>query len=142
MKPCHALTSDPDVVQAIEDLRPTVLEIRDRSKALLSLMPELPAHRDRRLIVLELVSGIALRAERIGMTTDELLAVINADIDGRGAARMPSGDELAEAVAAARERERDAHVALSAAQTEMRLATAARLSAERAVIAHAAGCSA
>jgi hypothetical protein len=135
------ISPDPDIAQAIDDLRATALEIRDRSKGLLALKAGKPAWVAATQYVADLVSGITVRADRLGLTTDELLALINADIALGGRVATPrTAAALSEAVDAAVEREKRAHRALTVAQTEVRAATAARLVAERAATDHAAGC--
>lgn len=75
---------DPDLAQAMIDLRDTVLELRRRSHAHAQLGPD--EHASRRAaasMIAELTSLVALRADRLGMTADALMVIINADINRR-----------------------------------------------------------
>ena len=129
---------DPDLKQAIVDLRDTVLELRRRSHAHARLDPD--EHAIRRAagsMIAELTGLVALRADRLGMTADALMVIINADINrrargGRGEPTRSTIRTVMDQVVKARTREVVAHTELTAAQVELRAATAARIAAEQA----------
>lgn len=136
------ITEDPDVAQAIADLTPVVLEIRERTKALAEakrLKPDQRAAAEAEIA--ELFSRLDLRAERLQIDVAALLTMINDAVGrARGATAIIAPTvTLADAVTAAIAREGRAHAALSAAQIEVRAATAARIDAEREYAKHAAG---
>lgn len=139
------LDEDPDLAQAIVDLRDTVHNIRRRSHAYAQLGPD--DHANRRAaasVIAELTSLVAVRADRLGMTVDALMVLINADINrrARGSRREPTRSTIRtvmDQVVRARTREVAAHAELSAAQIEMRAATAARIAADEAYARYAAG---
>jgi hypothetical protein len=136
-----ALSEDPDLAQAIKDLRPIVLELRERSKALSELPAHSPHRRPGEIHVADLTSRITVRAERLSMSTDALLVLINEDINrrarrGRGQPSIPTSRTLTDIASAALAREAVAHIDLTAAQAEMRDATAARIAAEEALTAY------
>lgn len=129
---------DPDLAQAMVDLRDTVLELRRRSHAHTQLGPD--EHASRRAaesMIAELTSLVALRADRLGMTADALMVIINADINrrargGRGEPTRSTIRTVMDQVVKARTREVVAHTELTAAQVELRAATKARVAAEQA----------
>lgn len=136
---------DPDLKQSIVDLRDTVLELRRRSHAHAQLGPDDHASRCAAAsMISELTSRVALRADRLGMTADALMVIINADINrrargGRGEPTRSTIRTVMDQVVKARTREVVAHTELTAAQIEMRAATAARVAAEQAYARYAAG---
>ncbi|WP_010545241.1 hypothetical protein [Sphingomonas elodea] len=82
----HPSLNDPDVLQAVDDFRPAVLEIRDITGPLVGL----PLGHPRRAAiggrVNELLEGIDLRAVRLGMSGLMLFELINMAIDAERAA--------------------------------------------------------
>lgn len=146
----HApVTEDPDLAQAIVDLRPVVVEIREAIAALDFAQTRRPAVRPKpeqraaaEAEIAELKSRVAVRAERLGLAHDDLMDMITEDLAARrhgGHVDRCTSGTLADAVSTAIMREARAHQALSAAQIELRSATAARVDAEREYAAYAAG---
>jgi hypothetical protein len=135
---------DPDVRQAVEDLREVGAELRQRS-ADYAQLPENSRHRPPALSrINELTSRIAVRADRLGMSTNGLLALVNDDINhrarrGRPAPSRVTSRTVLDDLTAAEAREQDAHRALTAAQIELRAATIARIAAAERASAYAAG---
>jgi hypothetical protein len=136
---------DPDVRQAVVDFLSVGEELRRRS-ADYAKLPERD-HRYREAAqsrINELTSRIAVRADRIGMTTNGLLALINDELNHRARRGGPAPSRvttrtLLDDLTAAQAREQDAHRALSAAQIEVRAATAARVAAAERAAAYGAG---
>lgn len=138
------ITADPDIAQAIVDLREVGDELRRRSATLLRLPEQSGDARLERSAVIDLQSRIDLRAERLGISGAALTALINDDLNdrarrGRGAPSRPTSRTLMDEVTNAQAREADAHRALSAAQIEVKASTAARLAAEEAYRVYAQG---
>ncbi len=71
---------DTDVAQAIAFFRPVVLEIRQLSAQAFTLPERSAARAAVEEQIQDRVSGIGLRATRVGLTCDDLLAKINADL--------------------------------------------------------------
>lgn len=144
-QPDDSLDEDPDLAQAIVDLRDTVDDIRRRSHAYAQLGPNEHAHRRAAgSVIAELTSLVAVRADRLGMTADALMVIINAHINrrargGRGEPTRSTIRTVMDQVVKARTREIVAHTELTAAQIEMNAATAARVAAEQAYARYAAG---
>lgn len=139
----HIEIEDPDVVQAIEDLRPVALELRTRTADYLKLPEGSNARRAAQTVINDLMSRVSLRAERLCITTDTLMLHINDAIDrkarrGKDAPDRITSRTLATRVEQARAREVDAHTALTRAQSEVKAATAARIAAEQAYAAYGA----
>lgn len=93
------ITPDPDVEQAVRDFLPVVAEIRDRTKRLLELKPRSPGRQAERAEVHELTTRIQARASRLGLTTDELMVMVNDALDlrvrrGRPAPARPTARSL------------------------------------------------
>ncbi|MCH4893978.1 hypothetical protein GO308_12720 [Sphingomonas sp. SFZ2018-12] len=138
------ITADPDIAQAIEDLRAVGAALRRNSALLLTLPEGSVEHRAERALVLELQSRIDLRAGRLGISGAALTELINDDLNdrarrGRGKPSRPTSRTLMDAVMNAQAREADAHRALSAAQIEVKAATEARRAAEEAYRVYAQG---
>lgn len=135
---------DPDITQAVDDFRDVVLEIRARTARMIALPA---ADRQRALEernIHDLMGRIGTRAERIGLTADELLVHINADLNhrarrGRDAPTRPTVRTLMDEVTSRIAEEAVAHIELSTAQDKMRDATKARLAAEGAYAKYCAG---
>jgi len=130
---------DPDVVQAIEDLWTDAAEIRNLSDRIAGEHACSPQRRHGERHIGELTSRIRLRAGRIGVSPDALMILLNNEASrraarkGRGVAAPVTGlRAMLDAVSEANAREAASHIALTAAQAEMRAATAARLGAEEA----------
>jgi hypothetical protein len=77
---------DPDLDQAIEDLREVVIELREKSAALTASRLNRQQRGDAQAYIGELYSRLAVRAERLGLSSDELLSVINGALDSHTAA--------------------------------------------------------
>jgi hypothetical protein len=76
---------DPDLEQAIEDLREVVVELREKSAALTATRMNRQQRADAQAYIGELYSRLAVRAERLGLSSDELLTVINGALDSHAA---------------------------------------------------------
>lgn len=74
------IEEDPDVRVAIKDFRPTVVDIRHLSAQLITLRAGGPEHQAASAAVQDLVSGMELRAERLGLTLDDLFRYVNDDL--------------------------------------------------------------
>ena len=131
------LTADPDVEQAIEDFSGPVAELRAVSASLIDLPPVSPKYAAAVARCAEITGDVTTRAERIGVTADTLLALINARLADRArpnttplyAARRALVDE----VAAAEEAKKDADRVLRLAQRKANAAAARLHGAERAL---------
>lgn len=78
------ITEDPDVATAVADFRDTVVEIRTRSMRWFGLAEGSTARAAEQDAIDDLVERIATRAGKLGLTVDQLLAFINADLKTRG----------------------------------------------------------
>lgn len=136
---------DPDVRQAVVDFLAVGDELRRRS-ADYAKLPERD-HRYREAAqarINELTSRIAVRAERLGMTTNGLLALINDELNHRARRGGPTPTRVTsrtvlDDLTAAQAREADAHRALFEAQLEVVAATNARLAAAERAAAYGSG---
>ena len=138
------ITEDPDIAQAVEDFRAQVVEMRKLSAEAIKPGGVERYKESARNRCAEIMSGLGIRAQRIGLTADELLVFVNADLNhrarrGRGAPTRPTIRTLMDAVTDRTAEEATAHLELNAAQKKMRLATAARVAAEGAYAKYAAG---
>lgn len=140
------ITEDPDVADAVAMFRPVVMDIRARSAAMFELPADSAECAAAADVVTDLVAGMSLRADRLGITLDELFRLVNDDLAARPPARghafAPAGaylramlDENTRAHAA----EGRAHKELTAAQARLQVATNERLSADRACAGWTAG---
>lgn len=128
---------DPDLEQSLKDLLPVGAQLREQSRALADLKPGMPGYEPTRALVSDLVSRIDVRAQRHAMTGDALLVLINLRLNaaarrGRGEPAGITARTLDDQLTAAAMREQQAHLALSAAQIEMKAATAGRIAAQEA----------
>lgn len=132
----HApVIEDPDVRQAIEHFRDTVLRIRKLSAEAVQLRADSPVRRSIENDVQRLVGEVALRADRLQLTTDALIALINDDLDSKARRGGPppkrvTNRTLMRDLNDAQAREETARLQLSAANIELKAATAARIAAE------------
>jgi hypothetical protein len=140
------ITEDPDVADAVATFRPVVMDIRVRSAAMFALPAESADRAAVADVVTDLVAGMALRAERLGITLDDLFRLVNWDLAARppaqGHAHAPTGAYLRELLdenTRAHAAEGRAHKELTAAQGRLRVATAERLAADRACAGWTAG---
>jgi hypothetical protein len=135
---------DPDVAESVKQFRPTVLEIRQRSAALVKLGPDSKHYAPAKAMIDELVSIMALRCRRLGITIDTLMMLVNDDLDatarrGRPAPAGPTVRTLMARVNAAQADEAQAKQDLEAAKTKVETSAAARVAAEQAYAAYGAG---
>lgn len=135
---------DPDVRQAIEDFRSTILQVRTLSAEAIQLRADSPARRSIENDVQRLMGDVALRASRLQLTTDALVALINDDLDSRARRGRPAPARvttrtLMRDLNDAQAREETARLQLSAANIEMKAATAARVAAEERASAYGSG---
>lgn len=134
---------DPDITVAVEAFRPAVIEIRARSVKLVGLREGSAERRVEQAAIDSLADDMRCRAERIGITLDELFRIINEDLrlNPPEQAHRPTGAHLrvieAEVIRATAA-ERRAHEVLSIAQDRVRRATAERIAAQRACAGFAA----
>jgi hypothetical protein len=141
--PFEAIEADPDVEQAVVDFLSVGAEIRTRSAALLKL-PEFGTNRLREeRHVADLVSRIATRADRLNLSSDALLVLINDRLNekvrrGRGAPARPTIRTLMDGLAVAIALQHDADRSVEAALRHLRETTAARRAAEEAYAAYGA----
>lgn len=137
------MTDDPDLNQAIDAFRPAVLTIRVHSARLVGLAEGGSARAAEQAAIDSLVADMKGRADRLGITLDELFRHINDDLrlSPPPADHRPTGAHLrvlqAEAIRAGAA-ERLAHEAVTAAQHRLSLAIAARLDAQRACAGYVA----
>lgn len=122
------ISEDPDVAQAVEDKLDDLARIRD----LIAADARAPRGRNSALIG-ELLADVHLRAERLQIAPEQLVAMTGAELDRRAGCKPLDGRvrgrlTLAEQTAIAREQ--DAHLTLTRAQAEMRAATLARQHAQ------------
>ncbi|CAN5573756.1 hypothetical protein BH10PSE14_BH10PSE14_06360 [soil metagenome] len=128
---------DADLEQTITDLLPVAAELREQSRTIIDLEPGRPGYLPTQAMITDLVQRIALRAERHDLTADALLVLLNMRLNekarrGRGEPAGITARTLDDALTSAAVREERALLALSAAQIEMRAATAARIAAQQA----------
>lgn len=77
----HPSLNDPDVLQAVDDFRPAVLEIRDITRPLVRMALDDPRRAAIGAEVQLLFDGIDLRASRLGMSGLVLFELINMALD-------------------------------------------------------------
>lgn len=135
---------DPDVADSVKQFRPTVLEIRQRSAALIKLNPDGNHYKSAKSVIDDLVSTMALRCRRLGITVDTLMMLVNDDLDatarrGRAAPAGPTVRTLMARVTSAQAEEVQAKADLAAAKLKVDAAAAARIAAEQAYGAYGAG---
>lgn len=135
---------DPDVRQAIEDFRGVIAQVRLLSGEALQLRADSPARRSIENDVQRLMNDVGLRASRLQLTTDALVALINDDLDSRARRGRPAPARvtirtLMRDLTEAQAREETARLQLSAANIEMKAATAARIAAEERASAYGSG---
>lgn len=82
----HPSLNDPDVLQAVDDFRSVVLEIRDITGPLVGLPLGHPSRAAIGGRINELLDGIDLRAGRLGMSGLMLFELINMALDAEPAA--------------------------------------------------------
>jgi hypothetical protein len=135
---------DPDVADSVKQFRPTVLEIRQRSAALVKLPPDSRHYKPAKGMIDELVSLMALRCRRLGITVDTLMMLVNDDLDatarrGRAAPAGPTVRTLMARVNAAQAEEAQAKQDLEVAKAKVGACEVARVAAEQAYAAYGAG---
>lgn len=135
---------DPDVRQAVEDFRDTILQVRKLSTEALELRADSPSRRSIENDVQRLMGDVALRAARLQLSTDTLVALINDDLDSRARRGRPAPTRvttrtLMRDLNDAQAREETARLQLSAANIEMKAATAARIAAEERASTYGSG---
>jgi hypothetical protein len=141
----ETISADPDVEQAVEDLRPIVERMRGHSAAAMRLPANSTAQAAEQREVNHLFEFIQVRADRIGnITADGLLQLINVDIDsrsrrGRAAPAQPTKRTLMTAVSDAVGEEAVAKRNLTAAQVAYDAAQRKRRGAEDAYRAYGEG---
>jgi hypothetical protein len=139
------ITEDPDVADAVELFRPTVIEIRVRSAELFSLGDTSPHRDDVRGQIEDLVATMALRCERLDITLDDLFRMVNADLAARppvqGHAHKPIGEyerALVDENTRAHAAERAANAEVMSAQQRLKAAVDSRVEADRACAGYVA----
>jgi hypothetical protein len=135
---------DPDVADSVKQFRPTVLEIRQRSAALIKLNPDGDHYKSAKAAIDDLVSTMALRCRRLCITVDTLMMLVNDDLDatarrGRAAPAGPTVRTLMARVTSAQAEEVQAKTELANAKLKVEAAAAARVAAEQAYGAYGAG---
>jgi hypothetical protein len=123
------ITDDPDVAQAVEDKLDDLARIRD----LIAADARAPRGGRNSALIGELLADVHLRAERLQVAPEALVAMVGQELDKRDGRRPLDGvvrRRLALVEGMAIHREREAHEALSRAQAEMRAATLARQHAQ------------
>ncbi len=135
---------DPDVRQAVEDFRPVIAQVRQLSAEAIELRADSPTRRSIESDVQRLMSDVGLRASRLQLSTDALVALINDDLDSRARRGRPAPTRvttrtLMRDLVQAKAREETARLELSAANIEMKAATAARVAAEERMNAYGSG---
>lgn len=135
---------DPDVRQAVEDFRDTIAQVRALSAEAIQLRADSPTRRSIQNDVQRLMGDVGLRASRLHLSTDALVALINDDLDsrarrGRAAPVRVTTRTLMRDLNDAQAREETARLQLSAANIEMKAATDARVAAEQRLNAYGSG---
>lgn len=135
---------DPDVRQAVEDFRDTIAQVRAFSAEAIQLRADSPTRRSIENDVQRLMGDVGLRARRLHLSTDSLVALINDDLDSRArrggpAPKRVTSRTLMRDVTEAQAREETARLQLSAANIEMKSATDARIAAEERLSAYGSG---
>jgi hypothetical protein len=140
------ITEDPDVADAVATFRPVVMDIRARSAAMFALPTDSAERADVGDVITDLVAGMALRAERLDITLDDLFRLVNEDLAARPPARghafAPHGAYLRELLdenTRAHAAEARARKELTAAEARLKVATDERLTADRACAGWTAG---
>ncbi|KTF68657.1 hypothetical protein ACNFJ7_02065 [Sphingomonas sp. HT-1] len=82
----HPSLNDPDVLQAVDDFRAVVLEIRDITRPLVGMRYGDPRRAQIGAQVQSRFDDIDLRAERLGMSGLTLFELINMAIDAESVA--------------------------------------------------------
>lgn len=77
----HPSLNDPDVLQAVDDFRAVVLEIRDITRPLVRMRLDDPRRAQIGAEVQSRFDGIDLRAGRLGLTGPVLFELINMALD-------------------------------------------------------------
>ena len=80
----------PDTRQAIEDLRHVVVELRQRGARISNLDERQGTYLAERRVIGELNSRIRLRAERLGITGETLLALVQDDLNTKARRGRPA----------------------------------------------------
>ena len=135
---------DPDVVAAVETYTPAVIEIRTRSARLVHPFITADQRTAEQSAIDGLVADMTSRAERIGITVDQLFAEINAELAGRrdGDPSRPHGpllEALLEEVGAAHGAEARLHREITSLQAQLPRAVGRRIAADRACAGYVAG---
>ena len=135
---------DPDVRQAVEDFRDTIAQVRALSAEAIQLRADSPTRRSIQNDVQRLMGDVGLRASRLHLSTDALVALINDDLDSRARRGRPAPVRvttrtLMRDLNDAQAREETARLQLSAANIEMKAATDARVAAEQRLNAYGSG---
>ncbi len=139
----ESISEDPDVRDTVAEFRDTVLEIRAASAQLFTLPPGSPHRAAIQERIEDLTGGIALRADRLAISLDRLLALVNADLAyNPPPAKCTISDRFLGALAIeiddARRAEASCQAALRLAQSRLDSAEARRIAAERACAGYAA----
>lgn len=87
---------DPRVAAAVADFRGAVVEVRRLSAQLFPLPTSSPHREPLQEAIDDLTGGMQARADTVGITLDELFALINADLRTQrsGHTHAPQGDYL------------------------------------------------
>lgn len=138
------IEADPDVEQAIVDFTYIGAEIRTRSAALLKLPIGSVNRKREEADVADLVSRIATRAERLTLSADALLVLINDRLNekarrGRGAPGRPTIRTLMDGLAVALAAEQEAERSLKLSQRHLMQTRTARIAAQDACAAYGSG---
>lgn len=139
------ITEDPDVADAVELFRPTVVEIRVRCAELFALEANSPDRGELQSQIEDLVATMTLRCERLALTIDDMFRLVNADLAARppapGHAHKPIGEyerALVDENTRAHAAERAANADVMSAQQRLKAAVDSRLEADRACAGYVA----
>jgi hypothetical protein len=138
------IEADPDVEQAVTDFTHIGAEIRTRSAALLKLPEGTINRRREEAQVADLVSRIATRAERLSLSADALMVLINDRLNekarrGRGAPARPTVRTLMDGLAVAIAAEQDAERSHQLSAKYLDETRTARIAAQEACAAYGSG---
>jgi hypothetical protein len=138
------ITPDPDVEQAIADFLPVVAEIWERTARLLKMKAGSPGRNAERQEVHELTTRVQARATRLGLTTDQLLVMVNDALDlrarrGRAAPARPTARTLLARVTADQAAVAESELQVRAAQAKLAASRAALNASEGAYRAWSGG---
>jgi hypothetical protein len=135
---------DPDLDQAIRDFLPLAAEIRERSARVLKLKPGSDARRYEMADIRRLMDDIGTRADRLGLTGQALMVLLNDALDararrGRGAPARPTARTLLSNLLNAEAALRNAQLEEQAARAKVKAYAAALAAAQSAHAAYAGG---